>query len=154
MLWQYRSRFHCNQCRPHSKRHLCDRCVTAPKCTEDNRSTVRVFRGSKATGSCKAILRLQNWVTEQGHFLYISLGANFSALCSSCSNSLKEEHKGPSQWRRSRGCLSCANWASELTTTMAINSCSSCIKVGSSQTYALCVKLAVVSRAHSRVFLL
>lgn len=42
-------RFH--QCHLHSKRHLCDRCVTVSQCTEDDKSKGCVLRGSKATGT-------------------------------------------------------------------------------------------------------
>lgn len=127
--------------------------VTGASLAQDRgwqKQSLCVQRLQSHRNSCKAILRLQNWVTEQGHLLYISLCANSAALGSSWSYSFKDEHEGSSQ----ELCLSCADWASELTTALAINSCSSSIKVRLSRTHSLCINLEGASRAHSRVFLL
>lgn len=111
-------RFHSNQCHPHSKRYLCDRCVTVSKCTEDDRSKVCVFRGSKVIGTtakpflgCRA--GSQNWGI---YFTLVCVQtfpfcAVLEVTVSRTSTPVEKEQEL---------CLSCANWASELTTAMAV----------------------------------
>lgn len=111
-------RFHSNQCHPHSKRHLCDRCVTVSKCTEDDRSKVCVFRGSKVIGTtAKPFLGCRAGSQNRGIYFTLVCVQTFpfcavlEVTVSRTSTPVEKEQEL---------CLSCANWASELTTAMAV----------------------------------
>lgn len=147
-------RFHSNQHHPHSKRHLCDRCVIVSKCTEDNRSKVCVFRSSKATGTtAKPFSSCRTGSQNRGIYFTLVCVQTF-LLCAVLEVTL---------WRMSMKDHPSGEGAGAVFELCYLGFRANCygnkllftyIKVRSSQTHPLCINLTVASRAHRRVFLL